>query len=252
MGPGTSMTPGCDPAVPEPRGPESHGLEPQGPRSPDPGPRRTGSVTRTIAGAAGAIAVAARLFGSEAVLYSQNGNWRDLFRRGTIPSSQPSFGAAVLTLIWLVPLVASLVGRVFSSDGALRKLMMDTALVALKCGLTPVATLMLDGAFTPHLDEGLRASTMTVPPLSDPSVHLFRRMFAWAVTCRYATCASDHDLGGRAVAALEALAREGGMRIAEQLACIPGYCLDVDRRDTEAGAKRIDRFEAIMIPSQPL
>lgn len=93
---------------------------------------------------------------------------------------------------------------------------------------------------------------MTVPPLSDPSVHLFRRMFAWAVTCRYATCASDHDLGGRAVAALEALAREGGMRIAEQLACIPGYCLDVDRRDTEAGAKRIDRFEAIMIPSQPL
>lgn len=27
------------------------------------------------------------------------------------------------------------------------KLMMDTALVALKCGLTPVATLMLDGAF---------------------------------------------------------------------------------------------------------
>lgn len=57
MGPGTSMTPGCDPAVPEPRGPESHGLEPQGPRSPDPGPRRTGSVTRTIAGAAGAIAV---------------------------------------------------------------------------------------------------------------------------------------------------------------------------------------------------
>jgi hypothetical protein len=34
------------------------------------------------------------------------------------------------------------------------KLMMDTALVALKCGLTPVATLMLDGAFS-HRNYGL-------------------------------------------------------------------------------------------------
>lgn len=34
------------------------------------------------------------------------------------------------------------------------KLMMDTALVALKCGITPVASLMLDGAFS-HRDYGL-------------------------------------------------------------------------------------------------
>ena len=34
------------------------------------------------------------------------------------------------------------------------KLMMDTALVALKCGLTPVATMMLDGAFS-HRNYGL-------------------------------------------------------------------------------------------------
>lgn len=35
------------------------------------------------------------------------------------------------------------------------KLMMDTALVALKCGLTPVATMMLDGAFS-HRNYGLQ------------------------------------------------------------------------------------------------
>ena len=34
------------------------------------------------------------------------------------------------------------------------KLMMDTALVALKCGITPVATMMLDGAFS-HRNYGL-------------------------------------------------------------------------------------------------
>lgn len=132
-----------------------------------------------------------------------------------------------------------------------RELLSSDAAIDVNLRVAAGTHLMLYGAFMARLDEGLRASAMTVPLLSDPSVHLFRRMFAWAVTCWYATCASDQALGGRAVDALESLAREEGMHIAERFACILGYYLDVDRRDTTSARKRIDRFEAIMIPSQP-
>jgi LuxR family maltose regulon positive regulatory protein len=111
--------------------------------------------------------------------------------------------------------------------------------------------LMLYGAFTVHLDAALRASILTVPLLSDPAVHLFRRMFGWAVACWYATCASDQALGGRALEALMGMAREDGMHIAERFACILGYYLDMDRPDRDAGMRRLTRFEEILIPSQP-
>lgn len=111
--------------------------------------------------------------------------------------------------------------------------------------------LMLYGAFTVHLAAALRASVLTVPLLSDPAVHLFRRMFGWAVTCWYSTCASDHALGDRAVDALMRMAQEDGLHIAERFACILGYYLDMDRPDREAGMRRLTRFEEILIPSQP-
>jgi len=111
--------------------------------------------------------------------------------------------------------------------------------------------LMLYGAFTAHLPAALRASTLTVPLLSDPSVHLFRRMFGWAVTCWYSTCASDHALGDRALDALMKMAREDGLHIAERFACILGYYLDMDRPDRDAGLRKLQRFEEILIPSQP-
>jgi LuxR family maltose regulon positive regulatory protein len=89
------------------------------------------------------------------------------------------------------------------------------------------------------------------PLLSDPAVHIFRRIFAWAVICWYTCNVSDYELGEHAIAASEALARDEGMHIAERFACILGYFLDMDRRDHAAGRRRIDRFERIMIPSQP-
>ena len=106
-------------------------------------------------------------------------------------------------------------------------------------------------AFTGHLDESQRAAAVVSPLLSDPAVHIFRRIFAWAVICWYTCNVSDYELGEHAIAANEALARDEGMHIAERFSCILGYFLDMDRRDHAAGRRRIDRFEQIMIPSQP-
>jgi len=111
--------------------------------------------------------------------------------------------------------------------------------------------LTIYGSFTGHLDESQRAAAIVAPLLSDPAVHIFRRIFAWAVICWYACNVSDQELGDRAVAAKEAIARDEGIHIAERFACILGYFLDMDRRDHQAGRRRIERFEQIMIPSQP-
>ncbi len=111
--------------------------------------------------------------------------------------------------------------------------------------------LTLYGSFTGHLEESRRAAIVLAPMLADPAVHVFRRVFAWAVITWYATNASDYVLGDQAVYANEAIARDEGLHIAERFACIIGYFLDMDRRDAKSGLARINRFEQIMIPSQP-
>ena len=111
--------------------------------------------------------------------------------------------------------------------------------------------LTIYGSFTGHLRQSRDAAALVAPLLADPTVHVFRRIFAWAVICWYSCNVSDYELGDRAVAAKQAIAREEGMHIAERFACILGYFLDMDRRDTEAGRRRIERFAEIMIPSQP-
>lgn len=111
--------------------------------------------------------------------------------------------------------------------------------------------LLLYGSFTGHLEQSRSAANVVVPLLADPTVHIFRRIFAWAVICWYACNSSEHELGLRAVAVKQAIARDEGMHIAERFACILGYFLDMDRRDVAAGRRRIDRFAEIMLPSQP-
>jgi DNA-binding SARP family transcriptional activator len=111
--------------------------------------------------------------------------------------------------------------------------------------------LTLYGSFTGHLMESRRAATLLAPLLADPAVHVFRRVFAWAVITWYASNTSDYVLGDQAVLANEAIARDEGIHVAERFACIIGYFLDMDRRDSRAGVARIERFEQIMIPSQP-
>lgn len=111
--------------------------------------------------------------------------------------------------------------------------------------------LTLYGSFTGHLELSRSVTRIVTPLLADPGVHVFRRIFAWAVICWYSNNASDHELGDRAVAANLAIARDEGMHLAERFAIVLGYFLYMDRRDVEACRRAIDRFAEIMIPSHP-
>jgi len=111
--------------------------------------------------------------------------------------------------------------------------------------------LCLYGGFTGRLGESQRAAHLVAPLLADPAVTIFRKIFAWAVIEWYACNTSDFDIGYRAISANEAIARDEGIHVAERFACIIGYFVDMDRRDAEAGRRRIDRFEQIMIAAQP-
>jgi Protein of unknown function (DUF1552) len=70
----------------------------------------------------------------------------ELERRFQDPTNMPT------TMGCDSPMAPAASGGAFFANS---KLMMDTALVALKCGLTPVATMMLDGAFS-HRNYGLQ------------------------------------------------------------------------------------------------
>ena len=110
--------------------------------------------------------------------------------------------------------------------------------------------LTIYGSFTGHLDESQRSAAIVAPLLADPAVHIFRKIFAWAVINWYTCNVGDYELGGQAIANNENIARDEGMHIAERFACIIGSFLDMDRRDFETAQRRIERFEKIMIPSQ--
>jgi len=111
--------------------------------------------------------------------------------------------------------------------------------------------LCLYGGFTGRLGESQRAAYLVAPLLADPAVTIFRKIFAWAVIEWYACNTSDFDLGYRAIAENEVIARKEGIHVAERFACIIGFFVDMDKRDVHAAKRRLDRFEQIMIASQP-
>jgi ABC-2 type transport system permease protein/sodium transport system permease protein len=79
------------------------------------GPTTAGVVVlSTLLYAAAAIATAARVFGAEAVLYSEQGGWADLFRRPRQPRAVAPVGGALLCLALMFPLsfvLNNLIGR---------------------------------------------------------------------------------------------------------------------------------------------
>lgn len=117
--------------------------------------------------------------------------------------------------------------------------------------VTAATHLTLYGSFTGHMQISRRAALLLAPLLADPAVTVFRRIFAWAVINWYACNASDVSLGEQAVASNLSIASDEGMHIAERFACILGYFFDMDQHRFESGRRRIERFEEIMIPSQP-
>ena len=111
--------------------------------------------------------------------------------------------------------------------------------------------LCLYGSFTGHLEESRRAAGILVPLLGDPSVTIFRKIFAWAVLGWYASASGERDVGRLAVDSNEAIARDEGIHVAERFACIIGYFVAMDRLDVDEGAERIARFEKIMMAEHP-
>ncbi|MGE3313486.1 MAG: ABC transporter permease subunit/CPBP intramembrane protease [Planctomycetaceae bacterium] len=71
-------------------------------------------VATTALFALAAIGIAARVFGTDAILYGSEGAWGDLFRRPRRPASEASFTSALLCLALMFPgnfLAANLVAR---------------------------------------------------------------------------------------------------------------------------------------------
>lgn len=75
-------------------------------------------VASTLLYAAAAVALAARVFGAEAVLYGDGGQWSDLVRRPQQPRPVATASGALLTLALLFPLQFVLHGALLSHVGA--------------------------------------------------------------------------------------------------------------------------------------
>jgi DNA-binding SARP family transcriptional activator len=110
--------------------------------------------------------------------------------------------------------------------------------------------LCIYGAFTGHLEESRRAAHLVAPLLDETAVTIFRKIFAWAVIEWYA-CNTSDELGARANAANEMIARNDGVHVAERFACILGFYREMDQQAVQAARLRLERFEQIMIASQP-
>lgn len=98
-------------------------------------------VISTAAYAAAAISLAARIFGAESVLYSEQTGWSDLLRRPHEPRAAPSLTAGLVCLAVMVPVYYALMG----AAGTLGRELQEQLLVGLVT--TAVVFGVLPGAF---------------------------------------------------------------------------------------------------------
>ncbi len=97
-------------------------------------------VVSTLLYAAAAIAVAARIFGAESVLYSSQSGWADLFRRPRQPQTSPTITAAFLCLAVMFPayfVFLNLLGRM--GDDIVTQLLLGVLMTAAVLGAIPLA-----------------------------------------------------------------------------------------------------------------
>lgn len=97
-------------------------------------------VVSTLLYAAAAIAVAARIFGAESVLYSSQSGWADLFRRPRRPQTSPTITAACLCLAVMFPayfVFLNLLGRM--GDEIVTQLVLGVVMTAIVLGAIPLA-----------------------------------------------------------------------------------------------------------------
>ena len=112
-------------------------------------------VVSTALFAVAAIGVAARIFGTDAILYGSHGTWSDLFHRPRRPSAVPTPTSALLCLAIMFPayfLASNLLARsgVVSIEGRLILAALVTVLVFLQI---PLAVAVLNRV---ELDSGFQ------------------------------------------------------------------------------------------------
>jgi ABC-2 type transport system permease protein/sodium transport system permease protein len=96
-------------------------------------------VLSTLLYAAAAIAVAARIFGSEGVLYNEQSGWSDLFRRPAEPQPAPTLAAALFGFALLFPATFVLQGFLIQFPAGTREIAQFLVSAALFAGIPLVA-----------------------------------------------------------------------------------------------------------------
>lgn len=87
-------------------------------------------ISTTLLYSAAAIGLAARIFGDESVLYSEQGTWGDLFRRAPHPRAQATVSGALLCLALMFPASFLLNGLMAQLKDAAPELRLSTSIAA--------------------------------------------------------------------------------------------------------------------------
>jgi ABC-2 type transport system permease protein/sodium transport system permease protein len=140
-------------------------------------------VVSTLVYAGAAIALAARIFGAESVLYSNQTGWADLFRRPREPQPAPSLTSAVVCLALMFPLyflLLNLTGRYANIEHQLA---------------VGVATTAIVFGFLPWLSSWLhRVSVAEMFRVSTRSTAGRLAIFAGALLAGLSVWTLDHEL----------------------------------------------------------
>ena len=100
------------------------------------------AVVSTLLYGAVAITIAARLFGTDAVLYGSQGSWRDIFTRPKTPTETATVEAAVFCLVFLFPvnfIIITLMVRFGEAWSFEAKLFASSISTIICFGLVPLA-----------------------------------------------------------------------------------------------------------------
>jgi sodium transport system permease protein len=100
-------------------------------------------VGSTLLYAGAAIGVAARIFGAESVLYSNQPGWADLFRRPRNSQSAPTPTAAFFVLAVMFPTYFMLINALSSGLGIGRQLVIGVLITLVVFGALPLAACLL-------------------------------------------------------------------------------------------------------------
>ncbi len=97
-------------------------------------------LTTALYGTA-ALGLAARIFGSDSILYGSQSSWSDLFRRPAEPLAQPTLAGAMSCLALIVPLYVILSGSLvqLAARGMATQLVAGAVMLAVLFGVVPLA-----------------------------------------------------------------------------------------------------------------